>query len=238
MNKCDESSGSETALQRSNGGPQGRHGPNAGRERTSEPDACDYLDADHVAVDRLFLQYHTLIGSRTRLAIKQRAALAREICLILAVQGRLKQEVFYPTLQAAISVSELLAEVQVEHECAQYLLARIEQRLDVDIAFDALVKTLSVHVGLLVQKERSAIYPVARESRRLDLPLLRKTLEVRRQAIFREENDRLALRLQRRADEVAMQRERVLQKSRAAAKSRNHRRGAVVVYKLALTDMR
>jgi len=201
---------------------------------TNAMDACDLLDADHVAVGLLFSEYRALTGSRAKPALKKRAELARDICLILAVNARLEHEVFYPALDAVLSMTEILAEARVEHACAHYLMERIVQLSDVDTSFDALVKTLSLYVEHRVQKERSGIFPMVRDSHRLDLPLLRQTLEDRRQAILQEESDKVAARLQKLADEKATQRELIIQKGREAAKARKSRRGAVVTHTLAL----
>lgn len=203
-----------------------------------EPDACDLLDADHVAVEHLFAQYRRLTGSRTQPALKQRAGLARDICLILAVHARLEHEVFYPAVQAALSVADILAEAQVEHECVHYLMVRIEQKAQVDTAFDALVNTLSLYVEHQMRKARLGIFPVVRTSCRLDMALLRRTLDVRRRVIFQEESDKVAARLQQLAQEKARQRELTIKKGRAAAKVRKYRGGSVVVHTLALREVR
>lgn len=203
-----------------------------------QPDACDLLDADLVAVDLLFSQYRALIRSRTKPALKQRAGLAREICLLLTVQARLEREVFYPVVQAVMSVTDILAEAQVHHECAHFLMTRIAQKSDVDAGFDALVNTLFLYVQHRMHKERSGLFPAVRASRRLDQPLLRRTLEMQRQAILLEEGDKVAARMQEQAREKAARREFTLQAGRTAARARRNRAGAVVIHTLALREVR
>src|SRR3954454_6003710 len=88
-------------------------------------DACDLLDADHLAVKHLFVEYARQAVATPREA-GDRQALAERICNELTVHAQIEEEIFYPALRQAIGAPELLDEAQAEHQEAKDLIAQIQ----------------------------------------------------------------------------------------------------------------
>jgi hemerythrin superfamily protein len=162
-------------------------------------DACELLDADHIATKHLFVEYARLAfagagteagatpqGGRSRSrsrAADQRPALARKICSDLTVHAQLEEEIFYPELRAAIDNPELLDEAQAEHQQAKELIAQIEGLPDGDAATDGLVSQLARVVEQHVKEERDVLFPKARAAKGLDLPALGAKMQERQEAL-------------------------------------------------------
>src|SRR5512141_1118170 len=101
-----------------------------------EHDACELLDADHIAVKHLFVEYARLafagadtgtsgnnakaMSARTA---ADRPALARKICDELTVHAQIEEEIFYPALREVVDSPALLDEAQAEHQQAKELIA-------------------------------------------------------------------------------------------------------------------
>ncbi|MBI5275957.1 MAG: hemerythrin domain-containing protein [Burkholderiales bacterium] len=149
----------------------------------SQPDACDLLDADHIAVKHLFVEYARLAtGSRDDTGAT-RETLAMKICDELTVHAQVEEEVFYPALRGALAdAGDALGEAHAEH-------AEVKQQVDAIRALpgpgdemDVLVAELAGQVEHHVKEERDTLFPKARASR-LDLMALRRDLEERQQAL-------------------------------------------------------
>jgi hemerythrin superfamily protein len=159
-----------------------------------EHDACELLDADHIAVKHLFVEYARLAfagagstasnakatGARTADA---RAALARKICNELTVHAQIEEEIFYPALREAIDTPGLLDEAQAEHQQARELIARIESMKQDGSAMDELVSQLARVVEQHVKEERDHLFPKARAADALDLDELGAKLKERQQQL-------------------------------------------------------
>lgn len=157
-------------------------------------DACELLDADHIATKHLFVEYarlafagagsETKAGGRTgRDTPDQRPALARRICRELTVHAQLEEEIFYPALRDVVDVPELLEEAQAEHQQAKELIARIEALPDGDAATDDLVSQLARAVENHVKEERDLLFPKARAAGKLDLDALGAKMKRRQQEL-------------------------------------------------------
>ncbi len=153
---------------------------------SSARDACDFLEADHRAVKKLFKSYEELTGSQARTATTQRMEIAREICHELTVHTQLEEEIFYPRVRAAIKEKDTLAEALVEHASAKELIAKIKNAQEVNETFDATVKVLGEYVEHHIKEERAQIFPKARTARGLDLLALRSQLESRKEELMEE----------------------------------------------------
>ena len=145
-----------------------------------DKDACDLLDADHVAVKHLFVDY-------ARLAVAgdpggERQALAKKICDELTVHAQIEEEIFYPALRQLPGADELLDEAQAEHQEAKELIARIEGLATADAEMDDLVSKLAGAVEHHVKEERTQLFPKARSSS-LDLDALGQQLKERQQQL-------------------------------------------------------
>lgn len=125
-------------------------------------DAVDQLDADHIAVKKLFTQFKKL--SEAKAPADERKALADRICKELTVHADIEEQIFYPAAREAIGDDALLNEAEVEHASAKDLIAQISD-MDADEAlFDAKVIVLGEYIDHHVEEEREEMFPKARKS--------------------------------------------------------------------------
>jgi len=125
-------------------------------------DAVDLLDADHIAVKKLFTQFRKL--SEAKAPADERKALADRICKELTVHADIEEQIFYPAAREAIGDDALLNEAEVEHASAKDLIAQISD-MDADAElFDAKVIVLGEYIDHHVEEEREEMFPKARRS--------------------------------------------------------------------------
>ncbi len=148
---------------------------------TPDKDACELLDADHIAVKHLFVDYarHAFAAPE---AAAERQPIALEICSELTVHAQIEEEIFYPALRDAGVADDLLQEAQAEHQQAKELVAQI-QSASPGPALDDLVATLARAVEHHVKEERDHLFPKARAAADLDLEALGAQLLERQQAL-------------------------------------------------------
>ena len=150
----------------------------------AEKDACDLLDADHIAVKHLFVDYARLAnGSPPGGADGDRLSLARKICSELTVHATIEEEIFYPALRQATDAGPYLDEAEAEHQEAKELIAQIEAATAADPALDDLVATLAGAIEHHVKEERDHLFPKARSASGLDLFALAGQLKERQQEL-------------------------------------------------------
>ena len=152
----------------------------------ADKDACDLLDADHIAVKHLFVAYARLAMAAPDAGGKERLALARRICDELTVHAGIEEEIFYPALRGAIADTDLLDEAEAEHAQAKELIARIEARRRADVELDELVSELARAIEHHVKEERNHLFPTARAAPGLDLQALGAQLQERQQALQKQ----------------------------------------------------
>jgi iron-sulfur cluster repair protein YtfE (RIC family) len=147
-----------------------------------DKDACELLDADHLAVKHLFVEYARLAMSAPQESAAERGALAQRICAELTVHAQIEEEIFYPALRAADpQAAPLLDEAEAEHQEAKTLIAQIESMGDAaDAAMDDAVSRLAQAIEHHVKEERTQLFPKARAT--LDLGELGERLRERQQA--------------------------------------------------------
>jgi hemerythrin superfamily protein len=145
-------------------------------------DACDLLDADHIAVKHLFVEYARLAMAAPA-AVAERQPLAARICAELTVHAQIEEEIFYPALREAIATPELLDEAQAEHQQAKELIAQIQSAKRAAPAVDDLVSELARAVEQHVKEERDHLFPKARSAEGLDLEALGARLQERQQEL-------------------------------------------------------
>ena len=145
-------------------------------------DACELLDADHIAVKHLFVEYARQAMAAPREA-GDRQALADRICRELTVHAQIEEEIFYPALQQAIGEPQLLDEARAEHQQAKALIARIRKLRAPDPAMDDLVAELARAIEHHVKEERVELFTKARASS-LDLAGLGARLKERQDALM------------------------------------------------------
>ena len=125
-------------------------------------DAVDLLDADHIAVKKLFTQFKKL--SEAKSGADERKAVADKICMELTVHADIEEQVFYPAAREAIHDDDLLNEAEVEHASAKDLIAQISAMDADEELFDAKVIVLGEYIDHHVEEERTEMFPKARKS--------------------------------------------------------------------------
>ncbi len=147
-------------------------------------DACELLDADHVAVKHLFVDYARLAMAAPEGSGAERRELADRICQELTVHAQIEEELFYPALQRARrEAGGLLGDAKREHQEAKDLVAQIQSYGDPDPGMDALVARLAQLIEHHVKEERTGLFPMARTSG-LDLSALADELRTRQEQLM------------------------------------------------------
>jgi iron-sulfur cluster repair protein YtfE (RIC family) len=133
-------------------------------------DACQLLDADHVAVKHLFVEYARLATAPAAKGAADRHAIALKICSELTVHAQIEEEIFYPAVrEAAPGTASLLSEAQAEHQEAKAMIAQIQALAEAGPQMDELVAALNRAVEHHVKEERDELFPKARAAAGLDL---------------------------------------------------------------------
>ena len=149
----------------------------------ADKDACELLDADHIAVKHLFVEYARLAMAMPADSAADRQALATKICDELTVHAQVEEEIFYPALrEAAPDAADLLDEARAEHGEAKALIAQVQAQGAAGEAMDALVAQLAATVEHHVKEERMYLFPKAKA--RLDLAALGEQLRARQQELL------------------------------------------------------
>ena len=152
-----------------------------------DKDACEVLDADHLAVKHLFVEYARLAYAPDAEANGDRAMIAAAICDELTVHAQIEEEIFYPALREAVKgVADVLDEALEEHQQAKALIAQIRDLGTADRTMDQLVADLARAIEDHVKEERDELFPKARSAPRMDLAALGLQLKERQQALMRE----------------------------------------------------
>lgn len=148
--------------------------------KSSAPDALDLLRADHDKVRQLFRDFDELKGSDDD--DDRKAELVDEICYELTLHTMLEEELFYPTLRAAIDDDDLLDEADVEHAGARDLISQLEVMYPGDDHFDATVTVLGEEVAHHIDKEENELFAAARAAA-IDLDELGERLAARKEEL-------------------------------------------------------
>ena len=146
-------------------------------------DAVDLLDADHIAVKKLFQQFNKLADAEA--PASERKALADKICMELTVHAQIEEEIFYPAAREAIDDDPLLDEATVEHASAKDLIAQIESMQADEPLFDAKVIVLGEYIDHHVSEEREEMFEKARKSK-MDLVGMKDQLAKRKEELMAE----------------------------------------------------
>ena len=143
-------------------------------------DACDLLDADHIAVKYLFVEHARLAMAAAADSVAERQALARQICQALTVHAQIEEEIFYPALRDAAGADALVEQAEAEHQQAKALIAQIRKGGG---RADELVTQLARIVEVHVKEERDHLFPKAR-SGVVDLDALGEQLRQRQEELM------------------------------------------------------
>lgn len=146
-------------------------------------DAVDLLDADHIAVKKLFTAYKKLCDNNA--PAEEKREIADRICQELTVHAQIEEEIFYPQVREAIDDDPLLDEAEVEHGTAKDLIAQISGMGPEEDLYDARVTVLGEYIDHHVKEEREEMFPKARKSK-LDLVALADELSQRKMELMEE----------------------------------------------------
>ena len=150
-----------------------------------DKDACELLDADHIAVKHLFVDYARLaVLPEADATVAQRTALAMKICDELTVHAQIEEEIFYPALREALPDADALVdEATEEHQQAKQLIADIRAEWQASPVMDTLVSELNVAIEHHVKEERDELFPRAKAAPDLDLVALGQQLLERQEEL-------------------------------------------------------
>jgi hemerythrin superfamily protein len=141
--------------------------------------AIALLRADHKKVSELFEQYE-----KARSADKK-ATIVAEICTELTVHAQIEEEIFYPTVKAALKDKELVPEALVEHASLKSLIAEVEGVKPDGEMFDAKIHVMSEFVKHHVKEEQNEMFPKAAKTV-VDMDELGAQLAERKEQLLRE----------------------------------------------------
>lgn len=144
-------------------------------------DAVDLLDADHVAVKKLFTEFKALCEADA--PGEDKKAVADKICMELTVHAELEEQIFYPATREAIDDDMLLNEAEVEHASAKDLIAQISAMGPEEELFDAKVIVLGEYIDHHVEEERNEMFPKARNSS-MDLKAMAEELKTLKEELI------------------------------------------------------
>lgn len=152
----------------------------------ADQDACELLDADHIAVKHLFVEYARLATEGGPDA-GARHAIAMKICDELTVHAQVEEEIFYPALaRAAPDAGDVLEEARQEHQEAKDMVSQLRDMEEADGRMDALVAELNWAVEHHVKEERDELFPKARAAGGLNLEELAAQMRERQQVLQAE----------------------------------------------------
>ncbi len=144
-------------------------------------DAVDLLDADHVAVKKLFAEFKKLCEADA--PGEEKKAVADKICMELTVHAELEEQIFYPAARDAIDDDDLLNEAEVEHASAKDLIAQILEMSPEEELFDAKVIVLGEYIDHHVEEERNEMFVKARKSE-MDLKAMVEDLKTLKEELM------------------------------------------------------
>jgi len=146
-------------------------------------DAITLLTDDHKAVQKLFKEYEKL--TQNDADEEEKAALAKQICMELAVHTQIEEEIFYPAVRDAIEETDLLDEAEVEHASAKDLIAQLGAMAPGEELYDAKVTVLGEYVNHHITEEQDEMFPKVKKGK-LDTAALGAELLERKQELQAE----------------------------------------------------
>jgi len=140
-------------------------------------DALDVLADDHERIAQLFARFERIASNGPR-----KASLVERICDEIELHSRIEDEIFYPSVRAAIDDDALMDEAAVEHEAAKSMVAQLRALRPGDLHYDAKVSVLSAYIRHHVEQEEREIFPRARRMA-LSFVALGRALKARRRQL-------------------------------------------------------
>lgn len=150
---------------------------------TVKHDAIVLLKQDHAEVKKMFNQFEKLAKKED---IEGKVMIANKICAELIAHTIAEEEIFYPAAREATQDDDMLNEAKVEHESAKDLMMQIQGMDPEDPMYDAKVKVLGEYITHHVEEEETEMFPMVRESKKLDLKEMGAMLASRKEALLAE----------------------------------------------------
>lgn len=151
----------------------------------AEKNALELLDADHIAVKHLFVEYARLAFAAPQDSASTRGELAAGICQELTAHAQIEEELFYPALREVVpDTADLLEEAKSEHKKVKELVSQIQAMGGTaSTGMDDIVAQLACLVEHHVKEERDELFP---KGKTLDLAALGGQLRERQDALQEE----------------------------------------------------
>src|SRR5437899_10791918 len=130
----------------------------------SPHDALAFLAADHKLIGKLAHEFDRRCKAADPV---EKGKLALRICHALAVQSRVKKDVFYPAAEAVLEGDDrdLLGKLRVENDGLRHLIGKIENMPSDNPSFDSTVMALAEQAVHNIKQEEDEIFPALRHSR-------------------------------------------------------------------------
>lgn len=148
-----------------------------------DKNACELLDADHIAVKHLFVDYARLAMALPGESAAERLQLARRICDEITAHATIEEEIFYPAMRQVPGAADIVDEGEEEHQEAKDLIARIRALGSAGDEMDKLVSELNRVIEHHVKEERDELFPKARAAAGMDLAAIGRQLQDRQQEL-------------------------------------------------------
>lgn len=118
-------------------------------------DAVRLLDADHIAVKKMFTGVRKLCDDDA--SADEKRDLAAQICKKLTLHAQIEEEMFFPEMGEAIDGNALFDEAGVELTTAMSLIGQIAEMSPDEDLHDAKVTVVGEYINHHVKKEREEI---------------------------------------------------------------------------------
>ena len=141
------------------------------KELIAYDDAVDLVDADHVAVKKMFTDDSAVCEKTSHAAEKRILALAT--CKALTMHSQIEKEIFYLQVREAIGEEALMDNALEEHAEAKAVIARIEGMEATGAASDATATGERVPISLKARNARLDL-------RGMMLPLLKRQQQLKK----------------------------------------------------------
>lgn len=116
---------------------------------------------------------------------EDKRVLVKQICDAVTVHSEIEEEIFYPSVRAAIDDEELMDEALVEHASAKELIAQLRGMDPDDDLYNAKVIVLGEMIDHHVEEEEGKIFPAAKKAK-VDTEELGTELGARKQQMAEE----------------------------------------------------
>lgn len=146
-------------------------------------DAIVLLKQDHAEVKKMFKQFDKLAEKED---IEGKTQIANKICAELIAHTIAEEEIFYPATREAIDDDDMLNEAKVEHDSAKELITQILSMSPEDPMYDAKVTVLGEYITHHVEEEETEMFPMVRESKKVDLKEMGAMITSRKAEIMEE----------------------------------------------------